>query len=986
MERKGERGMKIRDSSIFLIVFMFLGAGLIGLVLNVPEATAPGSTVDFIVIRDAPKGGGNPVGDQTYILGDTDKFYAAGYNYTTGYVGEVEADWWSYNPWVGDVEPDRDSTFVTFTTTGGGMTTVYAYHNGPDNQRSNATGDLTVISPVDEIIIRTAPNNGGQWVGDKTYYVGDTDTFYAAGYNVSTGSYIGDVMVYWSSSDPLVGSVSNNNQSEAYSTTFTALSAGSVVVTASHYSMTKPVIFNQTGTITVIYYPIDYVVVRDTQKGGGKSVSDNIYYVGDTDTYFAAGYNNTHGYQGDFAANWTSDNTTVCTVNSFGVSTTMTATAVGTCKVTAEYNGKTDETGTLTVRPVITVDDSGGADYLTIQEAIDAAIPGGRIFVYQGIYYENVVVYKPVRIKGEDRNGTIIDGSGSGTVVLITANEVEIERFTIQNGQYGLFLDKSEDTKITSNLIKDYEYGIYNNRTINCYIAHNEITSGKYGLVTYQASNDAVRWNTISYNTEYGAKDFNSELKNCFNWNRFYHNKIGYWYDPTIQLSELEFDGNILEYNEIGVKVSDASTVRVTNNTIKYGDYGVYIERASPWIFMNEIKDYKFGVYAKISNSVIEKNIIIGSDYGMYSYDSSPKIIENSIMEALKHSIHIEKASEIELTGNDVDDISVSNSKATILNSTVPILTLSNTQAKLIGSTVLDLSLDPSSSLTAQWFLRVNVEDVNGERVEDAMVRILDCHDNEVENLRTDSDGRTGLVVLTEYVRDSKGQMFHTPHTIIAEKEDAKSEEIVTMNENRFIELTIQVPVKSVDEFPWLFLIVIGSITALGIGGLLATEVGKYAFIALFIPLYMKIKKETVLDHYERGRVYQYIALSPGEHYNSIKKGLGLNNGSLTYHLHVLEKTKKIKSRQDGIYKRFYPYDSIVPQTNGGLTEVQKRIINCIKELPDASQKELAAVLGVRQSTLSYQLTKLESAGLIESVRERRCVRYIVKDSNEKRS
>jgi len=750
---------------------MFVGAGLMGFFMYAPNAAAQ-DDIDFIIIRDAPDGLGNEVLNRTYLLGDTDTFYAAGYNSSTGYVREVESEWYSYDPWVGEIHPiDETSTWANFTAVGGGWTWVMAHcaEPGPGNQScSDMTGDLEVISPVNDIIIRTEPGNAGEWVGNRTYHVGDTDTYYAAGYNDTTG-YIGDVPVFWSSSDSSVGSVSGNDTMRNY-TTFTALSAGSVFVSAVTYPGTIPKIENYTGTLTIIYYPIDFVIVRDENRGGGDWVGDRTYYVGDDDTFYAAGYNNTHGYQGDFAANWTSDNSSACTVSSFGVSTEFNAIADGTCSVTAEYAGKTNTTGTFTLLPVITVDDSGGADYLTIQEAIDAADPGARIFVYEGMYYENVIVNKSVRIKGQDKEKTIIDGSGSGIVVLITADEVEIERFTIQNGEYGIFLDKSSDSKIINNLITNYDFGIYNNYTVDCYIAYNEVTNGKYGIVTYHASNDAVRYNTFSYNTVYGAKDFNSQLRNCFNWNKFYHNKIGYWYDPTIELQELEFDGNLLEYNEIGVKVSDASTVRVTNNTIKHGEYGIYIENASPWIYRNNIEDNRYGIYAKISSARIEKNTITGSEYGIY----------------------IEDCSDLELIRNNADDITMKDSTAIIRDSTVPELTLENSEATLYDGKVLDLNVDPDSSLTAQWYLRIQVEDVNDEIVSDADVRILDYHGDEVLSLHTGSDGRTEEVALTEYVHDSQGQAYHTPHTVIAEKGEASSEETVLMNKNQFVPILIQ--------------------------------------------------------------------------------------------------------------------------------------------------------------------------------------------------
>ena len=46
----------------------------------------------------------------------------------------------------------------------------------------------------------------------------------------------------------------------------------------------------------------------------------------------------------------------------------------------------------------ITVDDSGGADYLTIQEAVNAANPGDTIYVYNGTYNEDIYIDKTITL------------------------------------------------------------------------------------------------------------------------------------------------------------------------------------------------------------------------------------------------------------------------------------------------------------------------------------------------------------------------------------------------------------------------------------------------------------------------------------------------------------------------------------------------------------------------------------------------------------
>lgn len=50
----------------------------------------------------------------------------------------------------------------------------------------------------------------------------------------------------------------------------------------------------------------------------------------------------------------------------------------------------------------LTVNESGGADYKIIQDAIDNAIAGDTILVYSGTYYENVNVTKKLILRGID--------------------------------------------------------------------------------------------------------------------------------------------------------------------------------------------------------------------------------------------------------------------------------------------------------------------------------------------------------------------------------------------------------------------------------------------------------------------------------------------------------------------------------------------------------------------------------------------------------
>lgn len=72
----------------------------------------------------------------------------------------------------------------------------------------------------------------------------------------------------------------------------------------------------------------------------------------------------------------------------------------------------------------------------TIQDGIDAASDGYTVYVAEGTYYENVTLKNGIKLIGENRETTIIDGNNLGCV--ITSNHCEpitiVEGFTVTNG------------------------------------------------------------------------------------------------------------------------------------------------------------------------------------------------------------------------------------------------------------------------------------------------------------------------------------------------------------------------------------------------------------------------------------------------------------------------------------------------------------------------------------------------------------------------
>jgi uncharacterized repeat protein (TIGR01451 family) len=167
--------------------------------------------------------------------------------------------------------------------------------------------------------------------------------------------------------------------------------------------------------------------------------------------------------------------------------------------------------------------------------------------------------------------------------------------------------------------------------------------------------------------------------------------------------------------------------------------------------------------------------------------------------------------------------------------------------------------------------------------------------------------------------------------------------------------------------------------TASLLAAAIATERGKVAFLFLFLPLYTRLRHEHVLDHETRGMIRGYIVANPGDHYNSIKEALELPNGTLAYHIQVLQKESLVRSVKDGKFRRFYPFEMRVPM-GGQPTKIQKVILDVIRTNPGVTPRDLAGLLRITSSTVSYHLEKLDDLGLVERRREGIAKRLYIKE------
>jgi parallel beta-helix repeat protein len=174
---------------------------------------------------------------------------------------------------------------------------------------------------------------------------------------------------------------------------------------------------------------------------------------------------------------------------------------------------------------------SGSGNYSTIQNAIDNATASDTVFVYDDSspYSENIVINKSLNLVGEDKNTTIIDGSGTGDVILISADKTNIKGFTIRNGGSscsGISLaDHSDYNVITANIIISNKWdGISLHHSSNNTISYNIFSDNSDGIyLSYFCNNNNILGNVLLDNTFYGIYIQSSNSDNVI----YFNNLIG---------------------------------------------------------------------------------------------------------------------------------------------------------------------------------------------------------------------------------------------------------------------------------------------------------------------------------------------------------------------------------------------------------------------------------------------------------------------------
>ncbi|MCX9013628.1 MAG: right-handed parallel beta-helix repeat-containing protein [Candidatus Methanoperedens sp.] len=331
---------------------------------------------------------------------------------------------------------------------------------------------------------------------------------------------------------------------------------------------------------------------------------------------------------------------------------------------------------TVASAAIITVDDSGGADYTIIQYAIDNSSAGDTILVNSGTYYENVIVNKSLVLQGNDTGGgypvvnssfdeaIVIDANGSTVQDFITiggtflginvrSSNNTIRNNTVSDSNAGIFVLNSNNTIIGNNVSNNSIGGIYledfsNNNIVNSNTANNN-TNGIFvdnsenniisynilnnntnkGIYLYISNNNTISNNTANNNTK-GIFITSSE-NNTLTYNIANNNTNGIFLEYS---NNNTFNSNVANSNSHGIELYYSDNNNMSGNEASNNDFGISLVYSNYTIVTSNVANSNnyvgFSLGLSFNNTFSNNTASLNILYGVNIDSSSNNIFNNN--------------------------------------------------------------------------------------------------------------------------------------------------------------------------------------------------------------------------------------------------------------------------------------------------------------------------------------------------------------------
>ena len=288
---------------------------------------------------------------------------------------------------------------------------------------------------------------------------------------------------------------------------------------------------------------------------------------------------------------------------------------------------------------IIAVDDSGGANYTSIQDAVNNANDGDRILVYTGTYTENVNVAKQLIIKSESGNPDdtiVLAADHYDHVFYVTADNVTISGFGVSgSNNYGIYLEEVEE----------------------CVVANNIVSNNRYGIGMENSDHNDLFNNTANAN-EWDGIILRHSRYNTLNNNNVFKNKVGINVLHSSQYNEVS--NNTASNNSVGIEQALSDNNNLTGNVISKNRYGIFLYKCNS----NEItgnalhSNSDCGIYLRYSDdNDLSNNTVCSSRLGIHLVDYSRKnTLKDNFLSNNSEGIKAAGNSDNQIYNNEISD------------------------------------------------------------------------------------------------------------------------------------------------------------------------------------------------------------------------------------------------------------------------------------------------------------------------------------------
>lgn len=313
------------------------------------------------------------------------------------------------------------------------------------------------------------------------------------------------------------------------------------------------------------------------------------------------------------------------------------------------------------------VDDSGFANYETIQDAVIAASDGDTIYVKPGQYDEEVILNKSLTIApltGETEP-IVLDGKNSfETGITIISDGCSLEGLTIKNyAGSGIYIQSSSNT-IKKNIFENDNPAILVKSASGNSIFGNTIANSQGAIALWENSiNNLVQGNQIS------GCNVSVLVRNTTS-NHIISNKISgaYWGIWLNEAGNCQIKSNDIETRYFGIMVQNSTQSSVSQNRVAFGTpisgdelNGMIITNSSGIeMTENEINGGKLGFgISRSDNCTSRENSIINSNYAIFARDSTANDLTGNHINGADYGIALKSFNQSIIRQNEIENSTV---------------------------------------------------------------------------------------------------------------------------------------------------------------------------------------------------------------------------------------------------------------------------------------------------------------------------------------